>query len=132
MLLHYPEEARTMKTTLSATAVLIWLATGMLPAHAQPAALQSADSVSPHHQVIYRMMKDMTGEMALLTEQMSRGELRPDDRKKMAERLAVMGRLMRRLSGLAARPALKHADLQKQVDQMRKQMIELGGNSGQR
>lgn len=71
------------------------------------------------------MMKDMTGEMGKMTEQMSQGALTPEQRKQMAQRMAVMSTMMRRMSGLEARPAMKDADRQKQMNQMRRQMDEM-------
>jgi hypothetical protein len=74
---------------------------------------------------MYQLMKDMTGEMTKMTEQMSQGALTPEQRKKMAQRMAVMSTMMRRMSGLEVRPAMKDADWQKQMDQMRRQMDEM-------
>jgi hypothetical protein len=39
--------------------------------------------------------------------------------------MAVMANIMRRMSGLGARPHMKEADWQKQMGQMRKQMDEM-------
>lgn len=47
----------------------------------------------------------------------------------MAERMAVMSTMMRRMSSLEARPAMKPTEWQKQMDQMRKQMDEMMRNS---
>ena len=74
---------------------------------------------------IYQMMKDMTQEMGKMTDQMSQGPLPPEQQKQMAQRMTFMSTMMRRLSGLEARPAIKHANLEKQLDQMRKQMDEM-------
>jgi hypothetical protein len=71
----------------------------------------------------------MTQEMARMTEQMSRGDLSPEDSKKMGEQMARMAKFMRFMSGLEARPAHSHAQLQKQMDQMRIQMNEMMSNS---
>jgi hypothetical protein len=53
------------------------------------------------------MMNDMTQAMGNVTEQVSRGELPPDRRQQMAERMGPLSMMMRRVSGLAARPAMK-------------------------
>ena len=71
------------------------------------------------------MMKDMTQEMTKMTEQMAQGALTPDQQKQMAQRMQFMSTMMHRLSGLEARPAIKHGELDKQ---MRKQMDEMMGN----
>ena len=67
----------------------------------------------------------MTGEMSKMTEQMSPGVLTPEQSKQMAQHMTSMSVMMRRMSGLASRPAMKNADQQKQMDQMRKQMDEM-------
>ena len=72
--------------------------------------------------MMYQMMKDMTDQMGQMTEQMSRGELTPEQRKQMTDRMGLMSTMMRRMSGLAGRPAMKDTEWQKQMDQMRKQM----------
>ena len=75
------------------------------------------------------MMKGMTQEMSKMTEQMSQGALTPDQQREMAKRMAFMSIMMRRLSGLEARPAIKHGDMDKQLDQMQKQMSEMMGSA---
>ena len=114
------------------TAVAICLATpGSLPANAQApvgSTFQDQGQIDPHHLQIYQMMKDMTHEMTIMTEQMEQGALTPDQQKRMAERMEFMSTMMHRLSGLEARPAIKHGNMEKQLDQMRKQMDEMIGN----
>jgi hypothetical protein len=80
---------------------------------------------SQHHRMIYQMMKDMTGQMGQMTDQMSRAEPSPGQRRQMVDQMGLMSRIMRRLSGFEARPAIKHADLQKQIDEMRRQMDQM-------
>ena len=89
---------------------------------------QDQGRIDPHHLRIYQMMKDMTQEMTKMTEQMAQGALTPDQQKQMAQRMQFMSTMMHRLSGLEARPAIKHGELDKQLDQMRKQMDEIMGN----
>ena len=97
---------------------------------AEPAMAQSSTGpywggdVSQHHQWIYQMMKDMTDQMGQMTEQM-RGDLTPDQRLQMVQRMQKMSMLMRRLSGLEARPAISERKWKKQMDQMRRQMDEM-------
>ncbi len=74
------------------------------------------------------MMKDMTQEMSRMTEQMSQGAT-PDQQKQMAKRMEFMSTMMHRLSGLEARPAIKHGDMDKQLNQMRKQMDDMMSSS---
>ena len=108
-------------------AMIGWL--GMLGAPAVKAqssapAPQQAD-VSWHHQMLYRIMKDMTEEMSRMTEEMSRSDLTAEQRKRMAQRMQHMATMMRRMSGLAARPAMADPASQKQMEDMRKQMDEM-------
>lgn len=95
---------------------------------ATPAMAQSSTgpywggNVTQHHRLQYQMMKDMAQEMTRMTEQMSQGELTPEQRKQMAGRMALMSTMMQRMSGLAARPAMREQEWQKQMGGMRKQM----------
>src|SRR3974377_867158 len=89
---------------------------------------QDQGRIDPHHLRIYQMMKDMTQEMTKMTEQMAQGALTPDQQKQMAQRMQFMSTMMHRLSGLEARPAIKHGELDKQLDQMQKQMGDMMGS----
>jgi hypothetical protein len=101
-----------------------------VPAMAQSSIAPSGQNdTNVHHLRVYQMMKDMTQEMNKMTDQMSQGPLTPDQQKQMAQRMAFMSAMMRRLSGLESRPAIKHANMQKQLDQMQKQMDEMTANS---
>ena len=97
-----------------------------VPASAQsPEGATTQNVTSQHHQRIYQMMKDMTGEMSKMTEQMSQGALTPEQRKQMAQRMAVMSSMMRRMSGFEAMPAMMEPEQQKQMHEMRTQMDEM-------
>jgi len=71
-------------------------------------------------------MRDMTREMSALADEMSRGELTPERRRQMIERMARMSTIMRDMSGPAARPVMRPAmsdpESQRQMEQMRTQM----------
>lgn len=112
-----------------ASAVTIAMCLGIFIAGSavgQPAMAPSFDdATSQHHQMLNQMMKDMTQEMSTMTDEMSRGKLTPEQNRKMSERMAVMANIMRRMSGLGARPHMKEGDWQKQMGQMRKQMDEM-------
>jgi hypothetical protein len=120
-----------MKAAVAATAISLAIAT--FPAAAQsPTGPTWQDGVSQHHRMQYQIMKDMTDEMGLMTEQMSRGELTPEQRREMAKRMGTMSGMMRRMSGLGSRPAMTEAEQKKRMDQMRKQMDEMVHGSGRR
>jgi len=121
---------RKLAGSFAAIAVCIGVFASM-PASAQSstAAYWGGDEVSQHHEMQYRMMNEMTREMAAMTERMSRGELTLEERKKMSNQMSRLAKMMRFMSGLAARPAHNHAQLQKQMDQMRAQMNDMTGNS---
>ncbi len=93
-------------------------------AQSGPAAPQRAD-VSWHHQMLYRIMKDMTQEMGEMAEQMARSDLTAEQRRQMGQRMERMATLMRRMAGLASRPAMANPESQKQMEEMRKQMDEM-------
>ena len=115
------------KTAVSMSALVLCL--GMFTAatvSAQPmAGVTRQAGVSEHHQRMGDMMKDMSQEMNNMTELMFRGDLTPEQRKQMSQRMERMSKLMHRMSGLQDRPAMKEPGLQKQMDQMRKQMDEM-------
>ena len=115
------------KTMASVTAIVVCLGVFLsAPASAQSSAGATLQDVtSQHHQRMYQVMKDMTGEMSKMTEQMSQGALTPGQSKQMAQRMTFMSTMMRRMSWLAGRPAMKNAGQQKQMDQMRKQMDKM-------
>ena len=109
------------KSMFSTTALLVCL--GMLaitPAGAQPT--QDKPNVSQHHQGQFQLMKDMSQEMSKMTDEMSRGGLTPEQNKKMAKRMDAMSTMMRRMTSFFNRPAMKEPEMQKQMNQMRKQM----------
>jgi hypothetical protein len=85
--------------------------------------------VTQHHRMQYQMMKDMAQEMTRMTEQMSLDELSSDQRKQMAGKMTLMSTMMRRMSGLESRPAMREPKWQKQMGEMRKQMDEMMGNA---
>ena len=95
---------------------------GALGASAQPAPPPGQSEVSWHHQMLYCIMKDMTQEMAKMADEMSRGDLTAEQRRQMGQRMEPMATLMRRMSGLAARPAMADPESQKQMEKMRKEM----------
>jgi hypothetical protein len=115
------------KTAASMSALVLCL--GMftaVPVSAQPTAgVANQTGVSQHHQMMADMMKDMSQEMGKMTQVMPRGDLTPEQRKQMSQRMESMSKLMHRMSGLQARPAMKEPEMQKQMDQMRKQMDEM-------
>lgn len=119
------------RTKSSTTAIITCL--GLLlaaPAIAQaPPPAATHDGVSMHHQMMHKMMKDMAQEMMGMTEQMSKGELTPDQRKQMAQRMEMMSGMMHRMSGVEAMSAMSDPEQKKQMDEMRKQMDEMMSKS---
>lgn len=121
---------RKLLNSIAAIVVCIGMfAAAPVLAQSSTGAYWGGDQVSQHHQLQYQMMKDMTDQMGQMTEQMSRGNLSPEESQKMGEQMGRMAKMMRFMSGLAARPAHTHAQLQKQMDQMRAQMDEMTRNS---
>ncbi len=122
------EIIRQLSNSMTAIVVCVGMVVAA-PALAQPwTGTYWGGDVSRHHQLQYQMMKDMTAAMSRMTEQMSRGDLTPEENKKMGDQMGRMAKMMRFMSGLASRPAHTHAQLQKQMDQMRSQMDEMKGN----
>ena len=118
-------------TSMTVVAICLGILAAFFSVRAQSpvgSTFQDQGQLDPHHLRIYQMMKDVTQEMTRMTEQMVQGALTPDQQKQMAQRMQFMSTMMHRLSGLEARPAIKHGDMEKQMDQMRKQMDEMIGN----
>lgn len=116
------------KASMTVTAVCLGILLAAPSASAQPpidSTFQDQNPTEPHHQRIYQLLKDMTQAMTRMTEQMAQGALTSEQRMQMAQRMGVMSTMMRRLSGLEARPAIKHGDMDKQLDQMQKQMYQM-------
>ncbi len=115
------------RVTILITAIVASVAIlAAAPASAQISADPTwQDTPHLHHEALSQIMKDMTNLMGQMTEQMSRNDLTPDQRQQMALRMGRMSMMMRHISGLVARPALKEADWEKQMNQMRKQMDEM-------
>jgi len=111
-------------TSIAISVICLGMLAGV-PANAQSTTPTLQDEVSQHHQLQYRMMNEMTQQMTRMTEQMSRGDLSP---QKMSEQISRMAKMMQFMSGLVARPAHTHAQLQKEMDQMRAQMNEMMTN----
>ena len=121
----------SLKATSLIKAFIVCLgAFAAAPVNAQGSVAPTwSDAVSQHHQLQYRMMNEMTQQMAGMTEQMSRTDLSPAESKKMGEQMSRMAKMMHFMSGLAARPAHTHGQLERQMDQMRAQMVEMQANS---
>jgi hypothetical protein len=117
-----------MAATITAIVACVFMFA--VPASAQGSTAPTwQDTANAHHQQIYQMMKDMTEEMSRMTEQMGDAKLGPAQRVQLARRMARMSVMMRRLSGLAARPALKEPEWQRRMGQMRRQMDEMTRDS---
>jgi hypothetical protein len=115
---------RKMAVLTNALAICIAVV-ALHSASAQPSTRSTLqDSTSQHHQWTYRMMKEMTDQMSQMTKQMSE-PLTPAQRLEMGQRMSRMSVMMRRLSGLAARPVMREREWQKRTGQMRKEMDEM-------
>ena len=79
------------------------------------------DTPHKYHERLNQILKDMTQIMGQMTEEMTREDLTAERQQRMAQQMANMSAMMQRISGLVARPALKEADWEKLMDEMRKQ-----------
>ena len=99
---------------------------------AKPGTAERADQASPlmqRNQAMGALMQDMTREMATMQEQMGKGDISPEMRKEMSQKMKRMSGLMSRMSGLIDRPTMKDAEANRQLEQMRKQMGEMSKGS---
>ena len=91
---------------------------------AQPAEA-ARSTVSRHHQALFEVMKDMTREMSMMTDQLTMGEVTAEQDRDIAQRMERMSSLMQRMSGLLARPAMSEPEFRGQMEEMRKQMSSM-------
>ncbi len=99
-----------------------------LPAHAQMGGQQGMDG--PGAQKMGGVMRDMAEQMKLTAGHMSQGKLSAAEQKQTAERLRTMATMLDRISGMVGKGMTMDADMQKQMDQMRKQMDDMMQHPG--
>ncbi len=71
------------------------------------------------------MMHDMADQMIGMSGQMSKGNLSADMQKRMGGQMRDMATMMDNMSGMMGKGMMMDAGMQKQMDQMRKQMDEM-------
>ena len=87
-----------------------------------------ASEASPmfqRHHAMAGIMKDMVQEMSRMQEEMDRGAATPEQARRMAAKMKRMSEMMRRMSGWADRPTMKQPEFQRQLDEMRRQMMAM-------
>jgi hypothetical protein len=72
-----------------------------------------------------RLLQDMANEMRRMQDQVNFGKLTPKIRNEIASSMEQMSDMMRRLSGLTARSAMKDADMRRQLEKMQAQMAHM-------
>lgn len=110
--------SRKAKTSMTAMATCLGVLLAATAMAQSPPSATTQDGMSVHHQRLYKMMKDMTLEMTGMTDQMSRVDVTPDQRKQMALRMEAMSGMMHRMSGVEAMPVMMDAEQKKQMDEM--------------
>ena len=87
-----------------------------------------ASEASPmfqRHHAMAGIMKDMVAEMSRMQEEMGKGEPTPAGRRQMAAKMKRMSEMMRRMSGWADRPVMKDPEMNRQLQEMRRQMMAM-------
>jgi hypothetical protein len=79
----------------------------------------------PGSQQMSGMMHDMADKMIEMSGQMSKGNLSADMQKRMGGQMRDMATMMDNMSGMMGKGMMMDAGMQKQMDQMRKQMDEM-------
>lgn len=119
---------------LAGAAILAAILAASLPSFAQAQAGEAAPRTGPaseaspmfqRHHAMAGIMKDMVVEMSRMQEEMGKGEPTPAARKQMAAKMKRMSETMRRMSGWADRPTMKEAEMQRQLQEMRRQMMAM-------
>ena len=118
-----------MSTRVGASIAALMAGIAMLAALAVAARPSSGAAqqikVSEHHELQYRLMKDMSQVMSGMGQEMSSADLTPLQRRQMAQRMQRMSTMMDLMSGWTDRPAMNTPELQRQMAQMRTQMNEM-------
>ncbi len=68
------------------------------------------------------VMRDLSKQMNKMEQDMAKGKMSLERRKRMKQKLAEMTDVMRRMSGLIDRPSMNDPEIGKQTSEMRKQM----------
>ena len=116
-----------MKVGESIAALIIGLSMSAAQAVAAqpPSGTMQQTKVSEHHELQFRLMKDMSQVMSGMGQEMSSADLTPLQRQQMAQRMQRMSNMMDLMSGWTDRPAMNTPEMQRQMDQMRTQMNEM-------
>jgi hypothetical protein len=117
------------KNSLTAMVACIGVLLATTAMAQSPPSPTTQGGMSMHHQMMYKMMGDMSQQMTGMANQMSKGELTPDQHKQMAQMMEKMSGMMHRMSGAEAMPAMNDPEQKKQMDEMRKQMDEMMSTS---
>lgn len=125
---------KDIATRLAGAAILAATLAASPPSFAQAPAREAAPRTGPaseaspmfqRHHAMAGIMKDMVTEMSRMQEEMGKGEPAPAARKQMAVKMKRMSEMMRRMSGWADRPTMKEAEMQGQLQEMRRQMMAM-------
>lgn len=73
-------------------------------------------------QQISALMKDMSSQMKNMSGMIESGSMTPDSMKNMSSRMKQMGGIMNNMSGMMNKNMAMDAGMQKQMEQMRKDM----------
>lgn len=110
------------RTLVSITALLVCLGTfATAPVSAQSSPSPDISSVSAHQQMQRRLMQDMSREINMMAEEMSRGERAPQQREDMSRRMERMSNMMHSMAALSG-PAMKDPKWERKMDQLRREM----------
>ena len=116
-----------LRTVTSIAALLAGLAMSIsMVVTAQPIPSETQQTgVSDHHELQFRLMKDMSQVMSGMANEMSGGDLTSLQKQQMTQRMQRMSTMMDRMAGLNNRFAMNSVEMQKQMVQMQKQMEEM-------
>lgn len=65
-------------------------------------------------------MKDMVQEMSRMQEDVGKGEMTREARKRMSVKMKQISDMMRRMSGWAGAPVMREPEMRRQMDEMPK------------
>ncbi len=91
--------------------------------HTGPGAMSMGEKCEHSARKMAGLMNDMSSEMKKMSGMIDSDSMNPDTMKKMSSRMKKMGSMMNDMSGMMDKNMAMDAGMQKQMDQMRKDMM---------
>lgn len=115
----------TLLVAALATSSALWAQAPAVPSASRTGPASEASPMFQRHHAMAGIMKDMVQEMSRMQEDVGKGEMTRDERKRMSVKMKKMSDMMRRMSGWADAPIMREPEMRRQFDAMRRHMDEM-------